>query len=564
MNSYFDIASIPFSRRSRFLTLSSDPCGEQGLWLRLVRGGDDRKSLGRIARVELCDENGNPLEWRAKFAPHCLNLECTNGGSAEFAIGEGERLHIHAQGCTLRLHVVAGRYNHNYRSLGGSDCIVIASENIKLFPRTTQGRVAVSGDWHRDRANAIVVELLGEEIEASIDLAERTEPAPSAQTTRDVAKAAQLEFAAFAASAIAPPAGQVDVHELACYVLWANAVPPAGLLQRPAIYMSKNAMINVWSWDNAFTALGTARIDPELSLDQFFVIFDHQDKTGLLPDYVNDREALFAFTKPPVHGWAINLILARNPQYLTPETRDALVVSLERQVDYWLTHTRSGPGDLPTYFHGNDSGWDNATFFENGGPVATPDLVTFLILTLDCLSSLAPHGAQAWQKQASQLTDLLVSTLWNGTRFVARQAHSVDPLPQTSLVQFMPLLLGNRLSAEIADRLIARLLADGFVTEWGLATESPASAFYESDGYWRGPIWAPTTALILEGLIAQNRNDLALSIARKFCALVAAGGMAENFDALTGEGLRDQGFAWTAAVYLLCCERILELEESDH
>ncbi len=41
-----------------------------------------------------------------------------------------------------------------------------------------------------------------------------------------------------------------------------------------------------------------------------------------------------------------------------------------------------------------------------------------------------------------------------------------------------------------------------------------------------------------------------MTVAECFCRLCETSGMAENFDALTGAGLRDRAFAWTSAVYL--------------
>jgi glycogen debranching enzyme len=90
-----------------------------------------------------------------------------------------------------------------------------------------------------------------------------------------------------------------------------------------------------------------------------------------------------------------------------------------------------------------------------------------------------------------------------------------------------------------------------FLTRHGLATESPKSRYYQPDGYWRGPIWAPATLLIADGLAACGEKALARTIARRFCDLCAAGGMAENFDALSGAGLRDRAYTWTASVFLI-------------
>ncbi len=57
--------------------------------------------------------------------------------------------------------------------------------------------------------------------------------------------------------------------------------------------------------------------------------------------------------------------------------------------------------------------------------------------------------------------------------------------------------------------------------------------------------------LIVDGLRHASADRLARTIARRFCRLAARSGMAENFDALSGRGLRDRAYTWTASVFLL-------------
>ncbi len=350
--------------------------------------------------------------------------------------------------------------------------------------------------------------------------------------------------------------GVGEASKLASYLLWANTVPKTGHLTAPAIYMSKNHMINIWSWDNAFSALGVVKNDAQLAFDQFAVIFDHQDQSGLLPDFVHDQGASFSFTKPPVHGWAINLMLEENPKIFTEEQRTYLSEKLEKQFSFWMTHTRANAQSLPSYAHGNDSGWDNASFFARGGPVVGPDLPTFLALTARMLAKFATMSgdrakAEQFEKEENKLIELLVEQLWDGETFQVRMMHDEHvKLPEQSLIQYIPLLLGAKLPRPFVDRLLVRYEAQAMLTTWGPATESPNSVFYEDDGYWRGPIWAPTTLLIAEAFLAQAEEERARDIMQKYQRLCETSGMAENFDARSGAGLRDKAFAWTSAVYL--------------
>ncbi len=554
----FDIDHIPFSRKGRFLTLSMMAVpggeGERALYLRFVAGGDERPSLGRLCRVAFFDAAGNPATPIFELAPEKLVARIGKGEVA-FVIGEGERLHVSGVAAGVRFHLEGSRYDYVYRTPQGEPCLVAAVENVKFIPRAVTGTLDVTGAWQRDHSEKVSFSFSGKTFEASVDFFRTVPCTEHPGRYGDALAGASADFAGWRTRMPIALAGQEEAHRLASYLLWANGVPAGGALTRPAIYMSKNHMINIWSWDNAFSALGVARVDASLAFDQLAVIFDHQDASGLLPDYINDRDVLFAFTKPPVHGWAVSLIEAEHPGFLTPERKTYLRDKIGKQVDYWLTHARAGEGNLPGYFHGNDSGWDNATFFAEGGPVVSPDLPTFLILACDTLSTLLedePVRAAAWRAKAEGLKNLLIKTLWTGETFCARLAD--DPqrvLPDQNLIQFMPLLLGDRLPRAIVQKLLARLTDGGFITEWGPATESPKSPLYEDDGYWRGPIWAPTTLLLWDGLRRQGEMELATTIAEKFCSLASKNGMAENFDARSGRGLRDRAFAWTSAAYIL-------------
>jgi glycogen debranching enzyme len=113
----------------------------------------------------------------------------------------------------------------------------------------------------------------------------------------------------------------------------------------------------------------------------------------------------------------------------------------------------------------------------------------------------------------------------------------------------MPIALGTELPTEIRTSLAAGLKAH--LTPHGLATEPLDSPHYAADGYWRGPIWAPATLLIEDGLRRSGHEDLADDISSRFRRLCEMSGFAENFNADTGAGLRDRAYTWTAAGYLL-------------
>jgi glycogen debranching enzyme len=230
-----------------------------------------------------------------------------------------------------------------------------------------------------------------------------------------------------------------------------------------------------------------------------------------------------------------------------------LYQQLEAWTSFWLVHRRAPGQSLAHYEHGNDSGWDNATVFGGRGVVQSPDLAAFLVAQMRELARLAreagdPAGAARWAGEAGTMSAALLAELWNGSRFTSR-AVGGEQRVTAGLLEHMPIVLGRDLPRDVHENVTAAVAEH--LTPVGLATERPDSPFYEADGYWRGPVWAPATVLIEDGLRRGGATELADVISTRFRAACEKSGFAENFDALTGEGLRDRAYTWTASAYLL-------------
>ncbi|NUT49020.1 MAG: glycogen debranching protein [Saccharothrix sp.] len=358
--------------------------------------------------------------------------------------------------------------------------------------------------------------------------------------------AARAEFGRFA-DAVAP--SRAPAAELACYVIWSATVAPAGFVTRPAVLMSKHWMDKVWSWDHCFNALALAPGAPELAWHQFQLVFDHQDEQGALPDSITHSEVLRNFVKPPVHGWTLSRLRERLPGGLPDH--EPTYRRLSAWTSFWLDHRRAPGRRLPFYEHGNDSGWDNSTVFADERLVESADLAAFLVLQMKELAVLAAEVGDAtpWAERADEVLSALLEELWDGSRFVSRGVVSGELRATASLLDLMPVVLGEHLPKEIFDRLCAGIAEH--LTSVGPATELPSSPHYEADGYWRGPVWAPATVLIEDGLRRGGAVELADEVSARFRATCEKSGFAENFDALTGQGLRDRAYTWTASAYLL-------------
>jgi glycogen debranching enzyme len=146
----------------------------------------------------------------------------------------------------------------------------------------------------------------------------------------------------------------------------------------------------------------------------------------------------------------------------------------------------------------------------------------------------------------------MLSLLWTGERFAARIVGTGELRTSESLLGVMPIVLGASLPAQVHTALAREVRRH--LSEHGPATETVGSPHYSPDGYWRGPIWAPSTILIEDGLRRAGHADLADEVSRRFRLLCETSGFAENFDATTGAGQRDRAYTWTASGYLILAE----------
>jgi putative isomerase len=109
----------------------------------------------------------------------------------------------------------------------------------------------------------------------------------------------------------------------------------------------------------------------------------------------------------------------------------------------------------------------------------------------------------------------------------------------------------------VQKKLVDRLMKEGkFRTSHGISTEALTSKYYTPEGYWRGPIWAPTTMLMAEGLDSVGQLSMADKLRTDFCKMAQQSGMSENFNAITGAGLRDPAYTWTSSVYLIFAHQL--------
>lgn len=564
----FSLEDISFSRYGSWLSISPliakfHPHDMDRYFLRCHH--NDTKPVIEI----IPQKEGNPVDIRPVAHPHSMKWSDKSGRFVEIIFDGTDSLRIRGKGFGLKLKPYLRTEVYSTEKSPGKGKLTtfnILPMHRKFQIECLEGNMSWQSSREDETGKEFDVELCveGETWEIAIDLFTSVWQPKERRSFSECRDDVAADFIHWLEGVPKCATEYQSARSLAAYITWSAVVKPHGLLKRPTMLMSKNYMAKVWSWDHCFNALALAPAHAQLAWDQMLVVADEQDEFGCYPDAYNDTSLIFNYTKPPIHGWAMQELVRRLDPAADDTNLHTLYNSLERWTDFWLTHRRLPGAELAHYLHGYDSGWDNCTMFDETVPIIGPDLNSFLIIQMESLSEIAAlmgetDKSNSWRKKADQMYKALIAELWDGEKFIAKGAMRGEIVTSDCLIYCLPILLGKRLPNDIRNKLV--LAIDRFKTPFGLATEHPNSDKFMDDGYWRGPIWGPSTYLIFSGLIRSGYPEQAYDIAERFCGMCRDNDFAENHHALTGKRLRDPGFTWTASTFLLMAEHLRQRVE---
>ena len=573
-----DLARIPFSMAGSFLTLNrvETPNNDQ-IRINTVRreAATPRWQPGSDWSNEVLDfvllKDGKILA--PTFAATPASLALTAGTATVVVVfADPHTLLFDVKNCTVR--VLSKRklawmlcphpdqfFGYDPRSLYYLTCGTTAGATIRFQP-------APGGETATDLVDQL--EIGGpSDFQITLRLTpqeDRHLPTPIKFASALAARTAELQR--WLALCPPAPARLADAAQTAWYLSWNLQVAPTGHYTRQTILSSKRSMSMIWSWDNCFNALAVVHADPQLAWDQLLVILDNQAESGVLPDCINDATRLMGYNKPPIFALTAQRLLAATSASERGRFAGDAYPKLVRFQNWWLRERDLIGNGVIYYMHGNDSGWDNATLFDERWPVASPDLAAFLLLGAEALGEMAAMlgletDAAAWREQAVRLTQLFHRHFIRGTDLIYHVLTPQGPQERpgsTSLLTRIPLLLGHRLPADVMQRLIADLTDEKtFLAPYGPASEALNSPHYLPNGYWRGPIWGPSTYLIFEGLLASGAIAAAREVAERYCRLCSLTAIfSENYNAITGADQYDSGMTWSGSDFLLLARWLAE------
>jgi glycogen debranching enzyme len=353
----------------------------------------------------------------------------------------------------------------------------------------------------------------------------------------------------------------------AWWIMRAGLISTRFYTTREAMTPSKIHYVGVWQWDAYFHALAYRHIEPKLAHDQLRIVIDHQRADGMIPDAVHDEGTVTRLTfpieadvtKPPLLAWAAWKLyeLDHDREFL-----DEIYEPIVRWNNWWFEQNDVDGNGLCEYQHPFSSGLDDSPLWDDGLPVESPDLNTYLFLQLEALAKIArvldlKDDAERWAIKAEEMNARLVHGMWDeasgyfwANRIVNQEHVRVNVRTPFNL---FPLLTG-RLPKSINDRLIAHLTNEQeFWPRYPVPTVALDDPKFDPLTMWRGPTWVNVNYLLIEGLQRNGYIDLARELRRRTLDMIRLhDDIYEYYQPETGEIPPKAAsiFGWSSAVFI--------------
>jgi putative isomerase len=567
LKNHIDLVSVPFSDRgSRILLFRT--AHKASLHVKLAErltflDGDIEAYLRRppfIRDLCLLDEAGSPLDFTITTYPHQLILSTAIG---DFGVAFQDEH-------TLAIGLPAGRQ-------AGIGFIVDKGKGETLL---NGGRVSSyrTLDYHCNTALLIHAQS-AEQGDWKVELrADSTQNGAIALRMREDEKdGTTSELPAFSPAvaraarrweewfAKAPPVDEryQKTYYLAWWVMANNLLSPRGCLAYEGMVPSKTKYVGLWLWDSALHALAFRHIDSTLAQNQLRAMLAYQLPDGMLPDAIYDEGVVSEIghpirarvTKPPILAWAAMKLYEHN--------KDAgfireIYPRLCRWNAWWFQHNCDEHTGLAQYSHPYSSGLDDNPLWDEGMPVVSPDLNTYLVLQMQTLSRMAAvlgleGEAESWQTKATVHVGKMITALYDEQEGYFNALHNGQPVPVLTPFNLYPLWTA-RMPAEIQARLLGHLTnPKEFWGKYALPTVARNDGNYDPATMWRGPVWANINYFFIEVLNNIGEVELAGALREKTLEMIMAqAGIFEYYNAASGKPGNHAApiFGWTAAVFI--------------
>lgn len=572
LHNRIDLKTVPFSERGSRIMLFGE---NSHFYIKLAERwaawqhefGHYRRRPPIVRELELLDGKGNPLSFDLDTYPHVLEMHTSLGDFCwVFVDEETLYLHLPPASCGVRFTLSAAHGRPDRR--GGQ---------FKGDP--------AHRDIHRNVAYTTDARIVENQITALENGAQqvllRVEPKKDSGITLNITP--RLGF-----NRAMPPWSETIERAERKWRDWFDAVPKvapeyetqyywawwclrSGLIS-PRFYTTRESMapsktyyVGVWQWDSFFHALAYRHVNKKLAQDHIRIVLDHQRADGMIPDAIHDEGAVFEFplpqtlvnmevTKPPLIAWtALKLF----DQFGDIDFLQEIYEPIVRWNQWWFDKNDDDGDGIVQYNHPY-MGSDDSPLWDEGMPVESPDINTYLVLQMDALARIAEiigevQDAPMWRKRADDLAQRIIDHFWDKEAGLFWALKDHKPIRTFTLFNLYPLLTG-RMPEPIEKRLIEHLTSPAeFWTKYPLPTVSASDPKFDADQMWRGPTWVNVNYLFIEGLEKCGYPELARELLERTLQVVQLHpDIYEYYNPLTGMNPPKAAgiFGWTSAVFV--------------
>ncbi|MDO4497422.1 MAG: trehalase family glycosidase [Bacteroidales bacterium] len=331
--------------------------------------------------------------------------------------------------------------------------------------------------------------------------------------------------------------------------------------------------VGFWAWDCWKFSVALAHFEPELAKNNIRAMFDYQQPNGMIIDciYVDPSENNYRDSKPPLAAWAVNEIYEQtHDEAFVREMFPQLVAYYRwwyRERDHDQNHLcEFGSVDGTTEAAAWESGMDNAVRFDDAQMVQNgPDAWSFDQESVDLNAYLAYENTllRKFAKIIGESFDdpnygeLTAKYFYDPERgfFFDRRLQSGEFVHVEGCEAYIPFWSQIASAEQMKQALPILQDTTKFSTYIPFPTLAADHPKYQSNGYWRGPIWLDQTYDAIRGLRNYGYSALAdmytEQVFSRIKGLAGSTPINETYDSSNGVGLTAPHFSWSSAHLLL-------------
>jgi len=349
----------------------------------------------------------------------------------------------------------------------------------------------------------------------------------------------------------------------AWWVMRAGLISTRYYTTREVMMPSKVHYVGVWQWDNLFHALAYQYVDTKLAEDQIRILLDHQREDGMIPDAIYDEGTVTHLdypveadvTKPPLLAWVAWKLYEQSGDI---EFLNEIYESVVRWNKWWHEKNDLDMDGLCEYQHPFSSGLDDSPLWDNGMPVTSPDLNTYICLQEEALARIAREigekaDSKRWEQASAEHLRQLIRNMWDADKGLFWAYHNGKKIDVMTPINLFPLFISG-LPHDIAIRLVDNLMdRNTFWSRYPIPTVALNDPHFNPCQMWRGPTWININYLFVDGLFRCGFPEQARKLRQRTLELIAGqDDICEYYHPVTGEKCPDAApiFGWSAALYI--------------